>query len=117
MQDCSGKETVSKIDLTDKIIAGVAIVTLAGSIAVSYSANQSKLAEHDQAISALWSKWGDLKGTTERLVRLEEKVDSLKRTNERTLDVLTKLAESVDKLSVSVGRLDERTKSLEDKGP
>lgn len=115
MQGYSGQATESrKVTLTDKIIAVVAILSLAGSIAVSYSTNQSKLSNHEQAIAALWSKVDTLGNARERLIRLEEKVTSLKSTNEQTLDVLTRLAESVDKLSVSVGRLDERTKYLEE---
>lgn len=101
------------MNLTDKVIAAVAVLTLAGGIAVSYSSNQSKLTEHEQAISALWTRIGDLKGTNERLVRVEEKIDNLNSTSTKQLEVFQKLAESVDKLSVTVGRLDERTKNLE----
>ena len=49
----------------------------------------------------------------EETTRLSEKVESVVVTNERTYEVLTKLADSVDKLSESVARLDERTKALE----
>jgi len=101
------------MNLTDKIIAAVAVLTLAGGIAISYSTSQSKLNENEQAISAIWTSLGDMKGTNERLTRMEEKINQLTKSNERTLEVFEKLANSVDRLSVSVGRLDERTKALE----
>lgn len=47
------------------------------------------------------------------LARLAERTDSLHQTNVKTLEVLDRLAVSIDKLSQSVARLDERTKSLE----
>jgi len=106
-------DKANKMKLSDKIVGGVAILGLVGGLMASYSDNNSRNAEQDQAISAIWTKLGDLKGTNERLVRLEEKIDNLNSTNDRTLEVLKKLAESVDKLSVSVGRLDERTQALE----
>lgn len=112
MQDSSAQEK-AKVTLTDKILAAVAVLTLAAGMAASYSTNQSTLAEHEQSISALWTRVGDLEGTNERLTRVEEKIDNLSRTNDKTLEVLQRLAESVDKLSVSVGRLDERTNALE----
>lgn len=51
--------------------------------------------------------------TQVELARVTERVDGLNQTNVRTLEVLEKLAISVDKLSESVARLDERTKVLE----
>jgi hypothetical protein len=45
--------------------------------------------------------------------RMQERVDNLHDTNAQTLEVLNRLAISVDKLSESVARLDERTKALE----
>lgn len=51
--------------------------------------------------------------TQVEIARLNERFDSLQSTNIQTLQVLQKLADSVDRLSVSVARLDERTKSLE----
>ncbi len=47
------------------------------------------------------------------IARATERIDSLHQTNTQTLEVLNKLAVSIDKLSVSVARLDERTKALE----
>lgn len=47
------------------------------------------------------------------IARQEERIDSLMHVNTQTLEVLNKLAVSIDKLSVSVARLDERTKVLE----
>lgn len=47
------------------------------------------------------------------IAKLTERVDSLHQTNTQTLEVLNRLAVSIDKLSVSVARLDERTKALE----
>lgn len=47
------------------------------------------------------------------IARLGERVDSLHQTNVQTLEVLNRLAESIDRLSISVARLDERTKVLE----
>lgn len=51
--------------------------------------------------------------TQVELARVSERVDSVSTTNTRTLEVLERLAVSVDKLSESVARLDERTKTLE----
>lgn len=47
------------------------------------------------------------------IARIGQRVDSLHQTNVQTLEVLNRLAESIDKLSESVIRLDERTKVLE----
>lgn len=47
------------------------------------------------------------------IARMTERVDNLHTTNAQTLQVLSRLADSVDKLSDSVARLDERTKVLE----
>lgn len=47
------------------------------------------------------------------IARMTERVDNLHTTNAQTLQVLSRLADSVDKLSNSVARLDERTKVLE----
>lgn len=102
-----------RMTLSDKVVGIVAILSLLGGIAVTYSDNNSKLTEHSQAISSLWAKFNSLEGIDERTIRLEEKVDSFRSTQSQTLEVLQRLAESVDKLSVSVGRLDERTQSLE----
>lgn len=100
----------NKMNLSDKIVGGVAILGLVGGLMASYADNSSTNAEQDQAISALWTKLADLKGTNERLVRLEEKVDNINSNNQEQLEAIKQLAESVNKLSVSVGKLDERTK-------
>lgn len=51
--------------------------------------------------------------TQVEIARVTERVDNLQQTNQQTLEVLNRLAESVDRLSVSVARLEERTGSLE----
>lgn len=47
------------------------------------------------------------------IARMVERVDGLHSTNVQTLEVLNRLAVSIEKLSDSVARLDERTKVLE----
>jgi ubiquinone biosynthesis protein UbiJ len=47
------------------------------------------------------------------VARMAERIDSLHSTNVQTLEVLNRLAMSIEKLSNSVARLDERTKVLE----
>lgn len=51
--------------------------------------------------------------TQTEVARVVERVDNLQHTNVQTLEVLNRLALSIDKLSESVTRLDERTKVLE----
>jgi len=51
--------------------------------------------------------------TQTEVARVVERVDNLQSTNIQTLEVLNRLALSIDKLSESVIRLDERTKVLE----
>lgn len=51
--------------------------------------------------------------TQVEISRLSERVDSFQQTNTQTIEVLNRLADSVEKLSDSVARLDERTRSLE----
>lgn len=51
--------------------------------------------------------------TQTEVARVVERVDNLQNTNIQTLEVLNRLALSIDKLSESVIRLDERTKVLE----
>lgn len=46
-------------------------------------------------------------------VQLKEQVNTLVVSNERNYEVFNKLAESVNSLSDSVARLEERTRSLE----
>lgn len=47
------------------------------------------------------------------IARMAERMDNLYSTNIQTLDVLNRLAMSIERLSDSVARLDERTKVLE----
>lgn len=75
--------------MKEKLTAGISIVTLFITIMVGYANIQSDMS------------------------RMQERVDSMHSTNIATLEVLNRLAESVDKLSHSVTRLDERTKVLE----
>lgn len=77
------------VGLKEKITAAVSVVTLFLTLAVGYANVQSDMS------------------------RMQERVDSLHHTNTATLEVLNRLAESVDRLSHSVARLDERTKVLE----
>ncbi len=86
------KVTDKGIGLKEKLTAGVSIVTLFITIMVGYSNVQSDM------------------------TRMQERVDSLQSTNTATLSVLNRLAESVDRLSHIVTRLDERTKVLEREG-
>ena len=75
--------------MKEKVAAGISILTLFLSLTVGYATMQSNLA------------------------RMEERINNISSTNVQTLQVLNRLAESVDKLSRSVARLDERTKVLE----
>lgn len=80
------------IKVKEKVAAAVGVATLFLSIMVGYANIQADLS------------------------RMGERVDGLHNTNAQTLEVLNKLADSVDRLSVSVARLDERTKVLERDG-
>lgn len=51
--------------------------------------------------------------TQVELARMSERVDGFQQTNVATLEVLERLARSVDRLSISVARLEERTGYLE----
>lgn len=73
----------------EKVAAGVSIITLFLSLTVGYASLRSDMA------------------------RMEERLNNVGNTNLQTLEVLNRLAESVDSLSHSVARLDERTKVLE----
>jgi ubiquinone biosynthesis protein UbiJ len=75
--------------MKEKVAAGISILTLFLSLTVGYATMKSNLA------------------------RMEERINNISSTNVQTLQVLNRLAESVDKLSRSVARLDERTKVLE----
>lgn len=91
-QGCSetqGQDKNKGIGMKEKIAAAVSVIMLFLSLTAGYATIQSDLA------------------------RMEERVNSMGNTNAQTLDVLNRLAESVDRLSESVARLDERTKVLE----
>ena len=49
----------------------------------------------------------------EQLATISSRVDNVTAANERSLQVFEELASSINKLSESVARLDERTKALE----
>lgn len=51
--------------------------------------------------------------TQVEIARLSERVDNVQTTNAQTLHVMDRLATSIDSLSQSVARLDERTRMLE----
>lgn len=75
--------------MKEKVAAAVGVATLFLSIMVGYANIQADLS------------------------RMSERVNGLQSINTQTLEVLNRLAQSVDKLSESVARLDERTKVLE----
>lgn len=77
------------IKVKEKVAAAVGVATLFLTIMVGYANVQADLS------------------------RMGERVDNLHSTNTQTLDVLNRLATSVDRLSQSVARLDERTRYLE----
>lgn len=95
-QDCSGtqeqapKQRNNKgASVKEKVAAGVSIITLFLALSAGYATLRSDMA------------------------RMEERLNNASSTNVQTLEVLNRLAESVDRLSHSVARLDERTKVLE----
>lgn len=77
------------IKVKEKVAAAVGVATLFLTIMVGYANIQSDVS------------------------RMEERMNNLHSTNVQTLDVLNRLATSVEKLSNSVARLDERTNALE----
>lgn len=109
----SGANRKPMSNLSEKVTAGVAVLALAGGLITVWMDSRSEQAAMQNDINTLWSQVQDVRGVDKDYIKLEERVDTLLSTNERTLDVLDRLAESVERLSVSVARLDERTAALE----
>ena len=110
------EEAKKRMNLSDKVVAVVAILSLTGAMAGIWIKTTNDIEANKTGLSSLWAKVGNLEGANEEIIRLREKVDSLIQTNERSLIIFDRLAESVDRLSVSVARLDERTRQLEGSG-
>lgn len=109
-------EAKKRMNLSDKVVAIVAILSLAGAIVGVWIKTANDIEANKTGLSSLWAKQSSLEGVGEDVIRLREKVDSLIQTNERSLVIFDRLAESVDRLSISVARLDERTRQLEGSG-
>ena len=82
--------------IPDWVQAVVAVVLFLGAMGSMYAANQVAIASLEQRVTSL-------------------EVMQAKR-EERSMQVLDNLADSVDKLSISVARLDERLNAVEKEG-
>lgn len=82
-------------DIPDWVQAVIAVILLGAAGSGIYTSHQVQMAQIDSRLTALEAQQA--------------------KDNTETMIVLDKLAGSVEKLSVSVARLDERLKALEEK--
>ena len=105
------KEMWSKVPDWAQLV--LAVITLGGLVFSTYVANEiaragieANVSRHTQEIAALQSEVKDFPVLLER-------VNQMYLQNEKSISTMERFADSVDRLSTNVARLDERMKAIE----
>lgn len=93
----------------------LAVLVLAGAMLATYVSNEVRRESMASSISSHETRITSVESSVRDIPIMYERVNQLYQQNERQMIIFERLADSVDKLSVNVARLDERMKALENK--
>lgn len=91
----------------------LAVVVLSAGMLATYVANEVRRENIASAVTRHEAEIAEIKTHVRDVPIIYERMNQLHSQNERQMIIFERLADSVDRLSVNVARLDERMKAIE----